>query len=716
MIPFIFLALVLFVGAMPPEEGMWLLDSVQKLPMENMKRFGYELTAEQIYSTTAPSVKDAIVLLGGGTGSFISPQGLVITNHHVAFGNIQQLSSVKDDYLKDGFLARTHADELSTSTTAEVIESMRDVTPLVLAAADSATSPADRLRAIQSKKLEIENAESLDAGHGCRVVDMYDGTRFYLFLSVKFTDVRLVYAPPSAIGNFGGEVDNWMWPRHTGDFAIMRVYTGPDGKPAAYAKENIPYVPKKYLPISTRGVTDSSFAMILGFPGRTYRNREASGIELSREISLPTSVEFYRERIRVIESATKDDRALAIKYASNVRRVANPYKKYLGILAGLERSGAVAKRKAEEAKLSAFIASSPALTAKYGAVLTDLRAVSDELRKIEPTNIALSNLDGGITLLRIATRMAAFVDNPVRDAQGERVDPTDKELAPVRDFARNVLKDTDARVDRALCLALLTKAAQMPVDQRPSALSELVGEKTGVKLIEKVADFVNDLYDDTDLLTIEECSDLIASSPRAINKDSFVKFARRLAADRGPVQSKATALNNRLSSLRTQLAEVWAIWKKSDFTYPDANRTLRMTFGQVLPLSPRDAVTFSATTSLTGVMEKESDSDPFIIPQKLKELWKTKDFGRYADPATGDVPVAFLTDNDITGGNSGSPVINGRGELIGCAFDGNWEGVVGDYFFEERYNRTISVDARYVLFILDKFSGAQNVLDELTIR
>lgn len=712
-----FLAILcIFTAAVPADEGMWLLDSVNKLPLDGMKRFGYELTPQQIYSTTSPSLKDAIVLLGGGTGSFISAQGLVITNHHVAFGNIQQLSSVKEDYLKDGFLARTRADELPTSTTAEIIESMRDVTAEVLANADTIINASDRLRAIQARKLEVENAESLAAGHSCRVVDMYDGTKYYLFVSVKMTDVRLVYAPPSAIGNYGGEIDNWIWPRHTGDFAIMRVYTGPDGKPASFAGENIPFTPKTFLPVSTRGVTDSSFAMILGFPGRTYRNREAAGVELARDITLPLSVDFYRERIRVIDAATKDDRALAIKYASNVRRVANPYKKYLGVLEGLKRSGAVEKRKAGEAQLAAFIAASPTLTTKYGTVLRDLQSASDELRKYEPTSIALGNLDAGISMLRIATRFASFIDTPVVDSTGERLSPAEKELAPVREAAKNILKDTDIGVDKNLCAALLLKVAQMPGDQRPTAVSDIVGDRTGTKLSEKVIDFVNDLYDDTKLSTLEGCNDLLNSNSGRINRDAFVRFTRALAVDRNTVQPRVASINGRLSSLRTRLAEVWALWKNQESTYPDANRTLRLTYGKVVQLSPRDAVTLSSGTTLTGVMEKETGEDPFVVPGQLKNLWQKRDFGRYADPRTGDIPVAFLTDNDITGGNSGSPVINGRGELIGCAFDGNWEGVVGDYIFEERYNRTISVDARYVLFVLDKFSGAKNILDELTIR
>ncbi len=709
------LAVGLFAGARWMDEGMWLLDSIYKLPVAEMKQHGLELTPEQIYSATGSSLKDAVVLLGGGTASFVSAEGLIITNHHVAFAGIQSLSSVQDDYLKNGFCAKTKAEELSTTYTAQIVVGMKDVTAEVLSAVTDTMSADTRAKAVQAAIGKIEKAAKGTTRYTCRVSDMYSGGQYFLFTYESFGDVRLVYAPPSAIGNFGGEVDNWMWPRHTGDFSLMRVYCGPDHTPAKYAKENIPYTPKVFLPISAQGYTEGSFAMIMGFPGRTFRYREAASVQLAHDETLPTTIELYKTRMDIIDAAGKKDRALEIRFASRVRGIANTYKNYLGTLEGMERADLLTLKRSEELKFAAYLNNTPELARKYGTLLGDLERASAELTTFNRKSIVLLNVSTGVDLVRLAGRLRSFAALE-RDSAGVHLTPSARERDGVREFIGSVFKIYDPTVDKQTLTALILKNLAMPVEQQLAAFREIAGSRTGADRETKVRAFVDDLYDETRMAMPAGCEKLLAGGAEAITEDAFSVFAASIDAEQAPMTARVARFNAKTALLRARYIEALLAWKKGDLVYPDANRSIRFTYGTVKPYSPRDGVEYRYYTTLAGVVEKAQSEDPFIVPAKLRDLWQKKDFGRYADPKTGDVHVAFLTDLDITGGNSGSPVINGKGELIGCAFDGNWEAVVGDYYFQERYNRTISVDSRYVLFVLDKYSGAENILKELVIR
>lgn len=712
----VLLAFALISATVRADEGMWLLDSVDKLPHAEMKKHGLTLTPEQIYSTTGPSLKDAIVLISGGTGSFVSSDGLILTNHHVAFDGIRSLSSVESDYLKDGFHARTRADERATSYTARSVIGMKDVTDQVLSAASDTMSDADRLRTIQSRKLEIEEAVPDSGGLTHSVVDMFAGTRYYLFTFQQLLDVRLVYSPPESIGNYGGEVDNWTWPRHAGDFTLLRAYVGPDGTPAQYSKDNIPYKPKVFLPISTKGYDEGSFAMILGFPGRTYRYQEAAALRRAVDETIPTTIDVYKTRIDVITERTLNNRAVALRYASKLRRLANTYKKNVAMLDGLQREGILALKEADEGLLKAYISSSPDLTKRYGTVLPALEKASGELGNVNRKNIILTSLDAGVDILRIANRYNNLLRSSPPDSLGATMVPTEEQRKRLREFIRSVFRDFDLTIDRETLIALLLKSAEMPQGQQLSLCGEILGNSTGINPEPRAREFVNNLYEETELATLSGAEQLLLRDPEDIKNDEFVRFANRLASERSAIEATLSGINTKMNELRKRLAEAWLQWKNTEIHYPDANRTLRFTYGQVLSLSVRDAVYYSYMTTLLGVIEKETGKEPFVVPPKLKELWKSGSFGPYADPRGHDVPVNFITNLDITGGNSGSPVINGKGELIGCAFDTNWEGVVSDYRFEEKSTRAISVDARYILFVLDKFSGAQDILKELVIR
>ncbi len=700
-------AFVLFFAGRWDDEGMWLLNSIGKLPLDTMKQHGLALTPEQIYSATGPSLKDAIILLGGGTGSFISAEGLIITNHHVAFAGLAALSSLQENYLQNGFLAQSREEELPTTYTAQIVKEMRDVTSEVLAAVNDSMPADQRERAVRAKSLEIESAARASTGLTARVVDMYSGDRYFLFTFESLSDVRMVYAPPSSIGNYGGEVDNWMWPRHTGDFALMRAYVGPDGKPAKYSKSNVPFHPKVFLPVSAQGVSEGSFAMILGFPGRTFRYREASGVELLRDEVMPTTIDLYKTRMDIINARGKSDPAVALKYASRVRGIANTYKNYVGVLEGMRRAGLLEAKRKQEAGFMAYVSGSPVLRAKYGTVLDELAKADEESRSFTRKGILFMNLATGVDGLRLANRFRQYASLPSH---------TERDSAALAEFIATVFKNDDAEVDKETLAALILKDAAMPAGQQIAALREAYGSRTGEERARAVREYVDGLYENSDVVSPEGALKLLQKDPEKILKDDYVKLAARIEPEQIAVQQRTAKLNPVLARLRGGFIEGLMGWKKETLMYPDANRTIRFTYGQVKPYHPRDAVDYEEMTSLSGVMEKETGEDPFIVPPKLKELWQKKDFGRYMDPKLKDIPVDFIADLDITGGNSGSPVINGKGELIGCAFDGNWEAVVGDYVFQEPLNRTISVDARYVLFILDKFSNARNILQELIIR
>lgn len=708
-------SIILLSASTFPDEGMWMLTQLDKLPWAKMQQHGLALTPQQIYNQNGTSLTDAIVLLGGGTSSFVSPEGLILTNHHVAFGAIQSVTSVQDDYLKNGFLAKTREEEISVPAyTAQIVVGIKDVTGEIMSAVSDTMSPDNRIKAIQTKARDVEKAAKGTSDNECRIAEMYNGLKYVLSTYEVLRDVRLVYAPPTAIGNYGGEVDNWYWPRHTGDFSFMRAYVGPDGKAAKYAKQNVPYKPRTYLPISVSGFKEGSFAMIMGFPGRTFRYRTSSEIQVAKDETLPLTMDLFRTRMEIIESAGKKDRAIEIMYANKWRGLANTFKNYQGTLEGMKRSNILQKRSDREKDFLQFLSSKPELQNKYGSILTDLASLHGELKSFNRKQIMLNQLMGASDVLQMARRFRDYANSFTKDSTGA-VKPSEVAVKDLKDVIGRTFKDFDLAVDKEILSALILKAADLPYDQHIDVVQRIVGLRTGEQREKEAKEFVDDLFKHTKFSSPSDCEKLLTKSAEDIKDDDFIKFLNDVDKDNLPLLSKATTVNAKIGRLRGRLMEAWTAWKGTDI-YPDANRTLRLTYGEIKSYDPRDAVHYNYLTTLGGVMQKETGDDPFIVPPRLRELWEKKDFGRYADPAAGDVPVAFLADLDITGGNSGSPVINGKGELIGLAFDGNWEAVVGDYLFQEPLNRTISVDARYVLFITDKFSNAQNVLNELNIK
>jgi len=712
---FLIFALIVFATLSLTDEGMWTLNQIDKLPWDKMQKAGLELTPEQIYSPDGPSLKDAVMILGGGTSSFVSADGLILTNHHVAFGAIQSVSSVEEDRLKDGFLAKTREEELPVPTyTAQVVVSQKDVTEEILGVVSDTMTSESRLRAIQTKMREIEKREKGTSEYECRVTEFYNGVKYYLFTYDVFRDIRLVYAPPTAIGNYGGEIDNWYWPRHTGDFSLMRVYVAPDGKRAKYSKDNVPYKPKVFLPISIKGYKEGDFAMIMGFPGRTFRYRTTAEIKLAKDETLPLNMELFKIRMDIVENAGKNDRATEIKYSNRWRSWANVYKNYQGTLEGMKRADIFKIKMEEEKQFSEFLKTNPDLEKKCGTIITDIANLYEELKTFNQKQIILSQLMGSSDVLSLANRFRNLANSFTKDSTGV-LKPSESMYNDLKSALPNVYKNTNLDVDKKILTGILLKAAELPPNQRIEVIEKIVGNKVGEKREKAIREFVEDLYDDSKLTTIEGCNKLLNKDADDILDDAFVKFSNNLDKDYSQILTKVNAFNAKISLLRSKLLEAYMAWKGYDI-YPDANRTLRLTYGTIKSYNPRDAVHYNFITTLSGVMEKETGEDPFVVPSKLRQLWEQKDFGKYVDSNINDVPIAFIADLDITGGNSGSPVINGKGELIGLAFDGNWEAVVGDYLYQEPLNRAINVDARYILFVLDKFSDAKNILNELVVH
>ena len=707
--------LTLFLAWKTPDEGMWLLTQISRLPIAEMQKHGLRISPDEIYSP-GNSITNAIVLLGGGTSSYISPDGLLLTNHHVAYGAIQSLSSVQEDYLKDGFYAKTRDEELSApSYEARTVVKIVDVTSKILGAVSDTMSPETRSRSIQAKSRELEKEEKGTSDYDCRISDNFNGLKYLMYVYDVIRDIRLVYAPPTAIGNYGGEVDNWYWPRHTGDFSIMRAYVAPDGKHARYAKENVPYHPTRFLAISAKGFNEGDFAMILGFPGTTYRYRTKSEVQLARDESLPLIVDLFKTRMAVMEAAWKNDRAIEIMYASRWRGLANTEKKFVGVLEGMKRSDILSVRDRIESDFNKFIDTKPELETKYESLLSDIAATEQEQKSYNKKSIVLGQLLSGSDFMRMAGRFNGFAKSFAKDSATGKIKASDASMKDMGDMISSTFKNMSPKVEQDLFIAMLSKAAELPQGQQIEAVASIVGSKTGEDKALALKEFADKLFRKSDIMTKEAAEKLVKQDADDIMDDRFVKFAIEIDKENSPVQATAQKVNAKLGLLRGKVMEAWVAWK-GDGLYPDANRTIRFTYGQIASFNPRDAVHYNSVTTLSGVMEKETGVDPFIVPPKLRSLWEKKDFGPYYDPRIKDVPVAFLADLDITGGNSGSPVLNGSGELIGCAFDGNWESVVNDYLFEQSLDRTISVDARYVLFILDKYANAQNILKELTIR
>ncbi|HWQ32383.1 MAG TPA: S46 family peptidase [Blastocatellia bacterium] len=704
------------------DEGMWLPGDIAQLPVSKLKAKGLQLNAEDIYSTTKTSLKDAVVQLSiGCTGSFVSPEGLILTNHHCAFEGVTKNSTVDSNLINNGFLAASRDKEIQLKGYAvSITQDYRDVTSEVLSAVTPAMSPEERERAINAKKAEIAKTALGDRakeGYRTQVMDMTGGVNYYLYTYLTIRDVRLVYAPPKSIGFYGGDPDNFEWPRHAGDFAFLRAYVGADGKPADFNKDNVPFKPKKFLPVNAGGVKENEFTMIMGYPGATYRYRESYSIEFREKYQLPDSIRTLRQQIAALTEEGEHDPAAKIRNADRIFSLSNTLKAYEGAVTALRRMNLAERKRTEEAAFTKWLESNPAAKAKYGNVLPQIADLYRDLNSFYLRLSALQQISDSADLIGVlayAYQRALEQEKPAAERSPLFSDARVQGLLAQLSAS---WKEMDTASEAKALAGALANADQLPREQQLPFVEQLFAGKAGAERRKAENEYARQLIENSQFRSIDNLAKALKSSLaelRAID-DPALKLAMQVMDERAPLEKRQANFNNQIVKLRPEFVRGMLEMRKGPY-YPDANFTLRFTYGEIKGYKPRDAVTYDWQTSLSGVMEKDTGEEPYDVPAKLKELFKKKDFGSYVDPRLNDVPVDFLTTNDITGGNSGSPVMNGRGELIGLAFDGNYEGLGVDYAYEAPLNRTIVADIRYVLFLTEKFAGASYLFREMQIK
>ncbi len=693
------------------QEGMWLLNQIDDL---GLKEKGLQIETSEIYNTEKPALYNAIVQLGGGTASFVSPEGLIITNHHVAYGALQRAATAENDYTTKGFLARSKSEEIEApGYKARVLQEMKDVTADIHKAGKGLDDPMERDKKINEKiKKMTDGIEKKGDDIEARIAEMYNGKQYILFVYKVFKDVRIVYAPPSSIGNYGGDIDNWMWPRHTGDFSFLRVYATPEGNGAEYSEENVPYKPEVWLKVAKDDLSDGDFTFIMGYPGFTTRYRTSNSAAWNLKYNYPFSIETFGNILEISEELTENDPEGKIKVAGLQKGLANTMKNYQGKVEGMTNTHYVDEKIKFEQDFSNWVNSDPARKAKYGNILTDIRAEYKVIEKTKDRDNLLGYLQGlagtELGVASYAWYLATELDKPKK----ERKPGIDESAI---ENAKNGMTYQYANLylplDKQMLIMALEMADELPADQRIEGLDKVIkGQDKSIEV------YVNWMYETSKLDDIEYAKSLFGKSVaelKAIN-DPFINMwasVYPLTESYGEVYDKFAA---NVTDLRKLYIDALYEWKGSNM-YPDANSTMRFTSGPVKGYVPTDAVWYNPFTTLSGVIWKDKDTEPFDAPDKLVELYKKKDFGNYVDPDLNDVPVAFLHQTDITGGNSGSPVMNAKGELIGVAFDGNYEAMISDWKYDFDMQRTISVDIRYVLFITEKFANAGFILEEMGV-
>ncbi len=721
-IAFMIFALVASPFASFADEGMWLPDTLDKLPLSQMKKRGFELKPEDVYSTTKASLKDAIVQISiGGTGSFVSPEGLILTNHHVAFSAITRASTTEKDYINNGFLAKSRAEEIpAQGYTISILQEFKDVTAEVNSAATSGLSPEARDKAMNEKKQEIAKAASNGRekdGIRTQVIEATSGLQYFLYTYLTLRDIRVAYAPPKSIGYFGGDPDNFEWPRHCGDFTYLRAYVGADGKPAGFGKDNVPFKPKKFLAVNATGIKEGDFTFVMGHPGATYRYRESYSIEYRQNIQLPDQIATLRKQIETLTKLGEKNPALKIRLADQIFGLSNSLKAFEGAVTGLKKINLVERKRTEEEALKKWLAANPAAQAKYGDVLPQIEAQYVELRSFASKQSALGEvLNSGdlVSALEFAYNRALDKEKPA----GEHTPQfSDNYLPQVTNQLSAGWGEREAEAEAKLLAAGLVRVADLPANQKFAYVENQFGIKSGDARRDAERDFAQSAIANTKFKSFDEVKKLFSMSAadlRAID-DPTLKLVVAAADENAPFAKRIAKFNAEVTRLRPKFVAAMIEMRKSAY-YPDANFTLRFTYGEVKGYKPRDAVSYDWQTSLNGVIEKDTGEEPFNVPSVLKELARKRDFGSYADARLNDVPVDFLSTTDITGGNSGSPIMNGKGELIGLVFDGNYEGLAGDYAYDINLNRTINVDIRYVLFLTEKLGGASYLFNEMQIK
>jgi hypothetical protein len=716
------LSVLLFSSLFPVsvlgDEGMYLPDTLKELPLKKLQQRGLKIPITDIFDPNGPSIKDAVVIVDGGTGEFLSSEGLLLTNHHVAFDALVAASDPVKDYSSNGYMAKNRSEELpAKGYTVQIPQVLKDVTADILAGLTDATPAQERNTAIAAKAQALATANTNEAeGIRGQVLPMNEGLSYYLFTYLTLRDVRIVYAPPKSIGFFGGDPDNFEWPRHCGDFTFMRAYIGADGKPADYATANVPYKPKKFLTISMGGVKENDFVMVMGYPGSTRRYRESYSIAYNQDVALPFTVDIFTKQIEALRNAGKSNRELEIKLQSRIFDIANTLKDLDGSVLALRRARLVEKRRADEAAFIRWVSENPERQKKYGEALPSLQKAYDELLRTQPRDLLLQQMSSVSDLFEIASLISTIAADKEKP-QAERNPNLAMFAVRVRAALEEVFANRMPGFEREMLAYYLRKAAELPDGQKIPAVEKRFGNLSGAARVHAEEEFARSLSESKNLSTpaaVSALFDMTSAKLRELN-EPLIDFAGEIAALSTQAQAGTRTFNATVGTWRPVLVRGMSEMRGTK-SYPDANRTLRFTYGEVKGYVPHDAAIYQAFTNLSGVIEKDTGREPFDVPARLKQLYAAHDFGSYATPDGQNVPVDFISTTDIIGGNSGSPILNGRGEQVGIVFDGNYEGLGNDFFYNEAQGRTISVDIRYVLFIADKFGGAGYILKELDMR
>jgi hypothetical protein len=708
------LALSLLVASLArADEGMWLPLLLEKLNEKQMKSLGMKISAKDIYNINSGSLKDAIVSFGGFcTAEIISSKGLLLTNHHCGFDAIQNHSTIEHNYIRDGFWARSQAEEMpNPGLFATFIVKIEDVSKQVLNGVTDAMTEQERQATISKNITALRGSAKKESYQDSFIRAFFEGNQYYMFVTETYSDIRLVGAPPSSIGNFGKDTDNWMWPRHTGDFSMFRIYAGKDNKPAKYSPDNVPYVPKRSLSISLDGLSQNDFTMVFGFPGRTMEYLPAVAVEQIVKVNDPVKIAIREKAMGVIDAWMRKDEQVKIQYASKYAGISNSYKKWKGEILGLERTRAVEKKRAYEAEFLKRVAANPNWKARYGNLLGDLEETYTEFEIYGKHRDYFTEIGSRMEIFAIAANLNQLAN--LMEKNGKEA--MRKDLPRVRERLEELYKEYNAEVDKQVFAVLMEKFV---TEQEQSYLSPVLLNEAKAKGW-NYTELADDIYSNTILDEGDKVLAALEKDPEELLEDFregrvYKIYAANNAAYSTNIASKLQELQARLNKLQREYMQAQMEVFREKVFYPDANSTLRVTYGKVNGYEPRNAVKYDYYTYLDGIMEKYVPGDyEFDVPEKLMELYRTKNYGQYAQ--NGKVPVCFIATNHTTGGNSGSPALDAYGNLVGLNFDRVWEGTMSDINYDPSICRNIMVDIRYVLFIVDKYAGAQHLIKEMKL-